>query len=296
MKTNNHLLKQLFSILCFSMLSALWSTAQISVMAKSAKAEFIAFEKANIYITITNRAGQPVQFKSSSGVPWIEFIVENYAGTPIHRAKNVSYKGAVVATGKSVTSAFTLNQAYDLSKPGNYSAYAIVRMPGQALKDGFRSNKVFFTIINGYVTWKQKAGVPGGKGDMREYRILNVTGKDKSELYVQVKDVRNERMLATYTMGRNLSFRKFNATTDGKNNLHVLFLTSPKLHCHTVVNTKGKTIYREYHMKSAQGLTPKLITTNSGVVGVVNSTIYDPKKIQEKRRQIHNLSELPVGL
>ena len=277
------------------MITVLTSSAQILVQAK-AKSEFLAFEKAQINITITNRAGQPIQFKNTRDTRWIEFVVEKKAGDPIHAAKMTAYKATSIPTGRSVTSTFTINTAYDLSQPGNYSAYAIVRLPGQTITEGFRSNRVFFSITKGYVSWKQKAGVPGTAGDTREYRLINFSGKEKSELYVQVEDVKRGRMLATYSMGRNLNFRKFTATVDGKSNLHILFLTSPTLHCHTIVNPNGKTTRREYHKKSPGGLNPTLITTNTGIVGVVNSTIYDPAQEQEKRRQIHNLSEIPVGM
>lgn len=282
--------------LCLTLLSMLISSAQITVNAKSLKKEFLAFEKAQLSVTITNRAGQPIKFKNTLDTRWIEFVVEKQAGPPIHAAKLVAYKAVTIPTGRTVTSTFTINQAYDLSQPGNYSAYAIVRMPGQSVKEGFRSNRVFFSIVKGFVTWRQKAGVPGSARDTREYRLINVSGNERSELYVQVEDVKRGRVFATYSMGRNLSFRKFKATLDNKNNLHVLFLTTPTLHCHTVVNPAGKTIRREYHKKASNGLSPRLITTNTGVVGVVNSTVFDPKKEQEQRRQIHNLSELPVGL
>ncbi len=296
MKNNSIKFNKALLTICISLLSLITASAQINVQAKGAKSEFLAFEKAIISITITNRAGQPIQFKNTRDARWIEFVVEKNAGDPIHAAKMTAYKAPTIATGKSVTSSFTINTAYDLSQPGNYTAYAIVRLPGQSVKEGFRSNKVFFSIVKGYVSWRQKAGVPGTAGDTREYRLINVSGNERSDLYVQIEDVKRGRMIVTYSMGRNLNFRKFKATLDKKNNLHVLFLTTPTLHCHTVVNTAGKTIRREYHKKAPSGLSPSLITTNTGIVGVVNSSIYDPKKEQEQRRQIHNLSELPVGL
>lgn len=296
MKINSTNLHKVLIAVCVSLITMLTTSAQIQVQAKSAKKEFLAFEKAQVTITITNRAGQPIQFKNTRDARWIEFVVEKNAGDPIHAAKMTSYKAPSIATGRSVTSTFTINTAYDLSQPGNYSAYAIVRLPGQSVKEGFRSNKVFFSIVKGFVTWKQKAGVPGTAGDTREYRLINVSGRESSELYVQIEDVKRGKMIVTYSMGRNLNFRKFTATLDNQNNLHVLFLTTPTLHCHTVVNTAGKTVRREYHKKGPSGLSPSLITTKTGIVGIVNSTVFNPEKIQEQRRQIHNLSEIPVGM
>ncbi len=273
-----------------------FANAQITVSAKAQKTQFIAHEPTRINITITNLAGQPIQFKNTADNPWIEFIVENTGGNPLHAINRVSYKATNVPTGRTVTTSFTVSDTFDLSQPGNYSAYAIVRMPGQDVNQGIRSNKVHFTVVKGYVSWRQKAGVPGTAGDTREFRIMSVSGNGKSELYVQVEDVKRGRMLATYSMGRNLSFRQFKATIDRASNLHVLFLTTPEMHCHTIVNPAGVTMRRVYHKRGPAGGTPKLFTTDTGTVGVIDSTIFDAKKEKEKKREIHNLSELPGGI
>ncbi len=295
MKSNKKQNSIYLAILALMSLASM-ASGQITVFAESQKRQFIAHEPTRINITITNRAGQPINFRNTQENPWIEFIVENTNGRPLHALNKVAYKPTTVPTGRTVTTSFTVSNTFDLSQPGNYSAYAIVRMPGQDVKQGIRSNKVHFTVINGFVSWRQKAGVPGTAGDTREYRIMNVSGNGQSDLYVQVEDVKRGRMLATYSMGRNLSFRQFKATTDRASNLHVLFLTSPDIHCHTVVNPAGKPIKRIYHKLGPGGTTPKLFTTDTGTVGVIDSTIYDPKKEKEKKRQIHNLSELPNGI
>jgi len=169
-------------------------------------------------------------------------------------------------------------------------------MPGQSVQEGTQTSKVHFTIIRGNAVWKQKAGVPGTPGDTREFRILDVKNEAATQLYVQVEDVKRSKMLATYSMGRNLSFRDFTATLDNKNRMHVLFLTNPTIWSHTVVDASGKTVRRTYHKKGSGGLIPRLITTDSGIVGVMNSTIFDPEKEADIRNKLHKLSELPIGL
>ncbi len=270
------------------------TVAQVAVLTQPTKSLFVAYEPTRMNVTITNHAGQTVVLKNNPDRGWIEFIVENGSGRPLPIVRRVAYKGVAIPAGRAVTSTFTINNSYDLTRPGNYSAYALIHLPGQGVAEGIRSNKVHFTVVKGHPSWSQRAGVPGKRGATIEYRIMNVSNGDRSDLYVQLEDVKRGRMLATYSMGRSLTFRNFKATLDNKNNLHVLFLTTPSLFCHTVVNLSGKTILREYHKKA--GGVPDLVTTASGAVGVINSVVYDPAQERKKKLQIHKLSEIPAGL
>ena len=286
----------IFSITMLVLLQSKTANSQILLSAKMSKKQYLAYEDVNLSVTMTNRAGQPIDFVNKLRRNWVEFIVERGTGQTVFAIQDAVFTPARLNTGETKTSSFRLNNSYDLSQPGNYTAYAIVRMPGQGVQEGTRSNKVHFTVINGHASWKQRAGVPGSPGDTREYRILNVSSNRFTELFVQVEDVKRGKMLATYSMGRNLAFRDYTATLDNKNRLNVLFLTTPTIYSHTVVDASGKTVRRQYHKKGSGGKTPKLITTSSGVVGVMNSIPYDPKKEYDLRSQIHNLSELPLGM
>lgn len=290
-----HLLT-IFSISMLVLIQAQNAYSQLGVVSQMSKRQYVAYEDVKMSVTMTNRAGQPIDFVNKLGRKWIEFVVERGTGQPVFAKQNAIYAPVKLNTGETRTASFTLNNSYDLSESGNYTAYAIVRMPGQSAEQGTRSSKVHFTVIKGHASWRQRAGVPGSPGDTREYRIMNVTSSEFTELFVQVEDVKRGKMLATYSMGRNLAFRDYQATLDNKNRLNVLFLTTPTIYSHTVVDASGKTVRRQYHKKGAGGSTPKLITTDSGVVGVMASTPYDPKKVQDVRSKIHNLSELPLGL
>ena len=292
-------MKQILKLLSITLLLVMGTQtaySQIAVRASMGRKEFVAYENVKIAVTMTNHAGRQIDFVNKQGVPWIDLIVERTSGNPIHSVHNVHYKPTRLKTGETKTSNFSLNNKYDLSQPGNYVAYAVVRMPGQRVQEGVRTRKVHFTVIRGNPLWKQKAGVPGAPGDSREFRILNVKTDEATQLYVQVEDTKRKKMLATYTMGRNLSFRDFTATLDNRNRMHVLFLTNPTIWSHTVVDAAGKTVRRNYHKKGPGGSIPKLITTGNGTVGVINSSFFDPEKESDIRSKLHNLSELPIGL
>ena len=157
-------MKHLLTIFCISMLVLIQSqtaNSQIAVAAKMTKKQYLAYEDVKLSVTMTNRAGQPIDFVNKLRRKWVEFIVERGTGQTVFAVQDAIYAPARLNTGETKTSSFRLNNSYDLSAPGNYTAYAIVRMPGQSAQQGTRSKKVHFTVIKGHASWKQRAGVPG---------------------------------------------------------------------------------------------------------------------------------------
>lgn len=268
--------------------------AQVSVGVKANHKQYLSYEPIQIAVTIANQTGGPLTLKNFEGNSWIEFVVRNQSGRVINKVKQSSYAGTTIPTAERIKSNFTLNNSYDLAQPGNYSVYAVVRTPKQGHSEGTRSAATYFTVNRGVPSWRTKVGVPGMAGDEREYRIISYRGDSTPQIYIQVEDVKRGTMLATYSMGSTLSFRKSLKAIDRENNLHVLFLTTPELYCYTIVNTSGKTIKRLYH-KSIGNTHPALLTHNDGSVSVINSKLYDPAKEQQERQKFHKLSEMPEG-
>ena len=268
--------------------------AQISIGLKANNKQYLSYEPIHVTATITNQTGSPLTLRNTDGNSWIEFVVRNQSGRVINKVKEIAYKGTTIPTAERIKSTFILNNSYDLAQPGNYSVYAVVRTPQQGHSEGSRSAATYFTVNRGVPTWRTKVGVPGVAGDQREYRILNYSGNGTPQIYVQVEDVKRGHMLATYSMGRILSFRKSIKAIDRSNNLHVLFLTTPELYCLTIVNTSGKTTKRNYY-KSIGNTHPGLITHNDGTVSVIDAKLYDPEQELEEKKKFHKLSEMPEG-
>jgi len=268
--------------------------AQISVGVKANNKQYLSYEPIHVTVTIANQTGNPLTLRNHAGNNWIEFVVRNQSGRVINKVKELSYKGTTIPTAERIKSSFVLNKSYDLAQPGNYSVYAVVRTPKQGHSEGSRSAATYFTVNRGVPSWRTKVGVPGVAGDEREYRILNYSGSGSPQIYVQVEDVKRGHILATYSMGGILAFRKALKATDRSNNLHVLFLTTPELYCHTIVNISGKTTKRNYY-KGIGSTHPVLLTHEDGGVSVINAAFFDPAKEMEEKEKFHKLSEMPEG-
>ncbi|MGJ8672962.1 hypothetical protein [Rubritalea sp.] len=268
--------------------------AQITVHIKPNNQSYLSYEPIHAQVSITNQSGRPLTLRNTGNDSWIEFVVKNQSGRVVGQITPAAYAGTTIPTGETIRSSFLLNNHYDLALPGNYSVYAVARTPDQNGRQGTRSNQGYFTVNRGVPSWKAKVGVPGVAGDEREYRLIDFNNGNSPQLYIQVEDVKFSRMLACYSMGRNLSFRQALKSIDRENNLHVLFMTTPELYCYTVINTAGETVKRLYH-KTAGSTKPYLHTHDDGSIVVANSILYDPEKEAEEQKKFHKLSEVPGG-
>jgi hypothetical protein len=86
--------------------------------------------------------------------------------------------------------------------------------------------------------------------------------------------------------------RKPLATVDRQQRMHVMFLATPTMWVHCVIDTDGKLNDRQIHQRGPQG-DPQLLTFGDGSVRVANSIPYDPKAAAEARAKIRKASDRP---
>jgi hypothetical protein len=196
-----------------------------------------------------------------------------------------------IAAGESKAREVDLSQYFQLSEPGNYSVSAMIRQPGDNTQ-GTSTNRIFFNQSPGRLYWSQKVGIPGSTNRSREFRILNFAGDSKSQIYAQILDVQTGQFVRTFLLGDVLMLRKPLATVDRQQRMHVMFLATPTMWVHCVIDTDGKLNGRQIHQRGPQG-DPQLLTFGDGSVRVANSIPYDPKAAAEARAKIRKASDRP---
>jgi len=269
------------------------ASAQVEVKIQPSKRTFVAGETVPITVSITNHSGQDLVFQGGGRLGWIDFTVTSNRGVPMTPMGEVGFGGMKVPLGKTMARNFDLSQIYSLKEMGNYTVYAVVRLPGQT-NDGFVSNRVLFNMDTARPYWTQKVGVPGKPGQFREYRVLNYTGGKKGMLYAQLVDVRTGTPIQTHSLGEYLSFRKPSVTLDNRQVMHVLYLVAPMMWTHARISPEGTLLGTELH-KSGAG-EPQLLTLADGIVQVGNSIPYDPKAEAEARSKVRKASDRPPFL
>ena len=261
--------------------SAGLATAQLSASLRLPKKEYVAGEPVIAVVTITNHAGQVLTFTGDARTPWLDFIVKDSHGETVTPRGRSVFGKVTIRSGESLSREVDLAQCFQLSEQGNYSVGALVHMPGDT-GGGASTNRVLFNQSPGAPYWTQKVGIPGKPGQTREFRLLNFSGDEKSQLYTQVIDNRTGQNVRTFLLGDVLMLRKPLATVDRLQHMHVLFLATPTMWVHCQVDTDGKLLDRKIHQRGTQG-DPNLVTFGDGTVRVTNSTLYDQKAAAEAK-------------
>lgn len=268
------------------------ASAQLSATLSIPKTQYVAGEPVVVVVSVTNHAGQILTFSGDARTPWLDFIVKDRHGESVTpKGRSVSGKMTIRA-GESLSREVDLAQCFQLSEPGNFSVSALVHMPGDAT-GGASSNRVLFNQSPGSPYWTQKVGIPGKPGQTREFRLLNFSGDEKSQIYAQVVDNRTGNNVRTFLLGDVLMLRKPLVTVDRLQRMHVLFLATPTMWVHCQVDSDGKLVDRQIHQRGTQG-DPQLMTFGDGTVRVSNSVLYDQKAAAEAKAKIRKASDRPA--
>jgi len=265
--------------------------AQLAASLKLSKKNYLAGEPVTAVVTITNHAGKELVFFSDGRTQWLNLILKDSHGDDIMQRGNGSFGKVVIRAGESLSRQVDLSQHFQLSEPGNFSAAAVVHMPGNS-GDSASTNRVLFSQSPGLLYWAQKVGIPSRPGESREFRILSFGGENKTQIYAQIMDCRTGQMIRTFLLGDVLMLRKPIVTVDRAQRLHIMFLATPSMWVHCQIDTDGKLADRQLHQRGPEG-DPQLMTFGDGTVSVTNSIPYDPKAAAEAKAKIRKASDRP---
>jgi len=266
--------------------------AQVEVRLKMGRNNFVSGESVPAELTVTNRSGQDLVFQGSNRAGWLEIMVNSLSGNPLTPLAQPAFGAVKIPLNQAMSRTIDLAQLYPLQTAGNFSVYAVVRLPGQS-RDGFGSNRLTFNMNSARPYWTQKIGLPGKPGQGREFRVLEFNTGSKTTLYAQVLDTRTGGAVRTHPLGEVLMFRKPSVTLDNRQVMHILYLMSPEMWGHVRVAADGQLLGRELHKRGA-GSDPVLLTSQDGIVQVANSIPYDPKAEAEARGKVRKASDRPT--
>lgn len=283
-----------FSFLCLAIAAIGTAQAQLVTSLRLSKNQYISGEPVIAQVAITNHSGQELLFRGDMRLQWIDFTVKNSNGNPVSVRSQMTYGTMKIGVGETMVRDFDLGRAFLLSESGNYTVSAVIRNADYHI-DGVGTNKGFFTVNPGRVYWAQKVGLLGKPGQTREYRLLNFSAAQNSQLYVQVKDDRTGQSITTYSLGDALLVRNPLVAVDRQQHMHVMYLGTPTMWVHCEIDTDGKMVNRQIHQRGDQG-DPQLLTTKEGAVIVGNSVPYDPAAVAAAKAKTRKISDRPPFL
>lgn len=267
------------------------SQAQLAASLQIPRKQHLTGEPVIAVVTITNHSGQELIFQSDGRFQWLDFNVRKSNGNPVNTKTRVLFGPMKIAAGQTLAREVDLTQHFQLAQPGNFTVSATINSPGRDAP-GTSTNRAFFSLVNGRIYWSQKVGIQGSSGKVREFRVLNYTGDSRSQIYAQIVDESTGQFVRTFLLGDLLMLRKPLCTVDRQQRMHVMFLATPMMWVHCVIDTDGKLVNRQIHQRGPQG-DPQLVTLGDGTVQVSNSIPYDPKAAAELRAKTRKASDRP---
>lgn len=283
--------RRLLSSLLILMAFAMPAAAQLSASLRLVKRQHFTGEPVLVVVTVTNHAGRELVFQSNGRLPWLSFSITKSNGEELPLRDPKLFGAMKIKEGQTLGREVDLSTLFDLSDPGAYTVRATVQPPDPNLL-GTATNRAYFnqTIARPY--WTQRVGIPGKNHQAREYRIFRVNGETVPVVYAQVRDANTSRNVRTFVLGSELTMRKPVVAVDRNQRLHVMFLTTPSMWLHSVVDTDGRLVNQQLHQCTPQG-DPLLLTMQDGSVRVANSIPYDPKAAADLKANTRKASDRP---
>jgi hypothetical protein len=280
-------LKFIFAIL----LCAGSAQAQLSSSLKIVKKQHLTGEPVLAVVTVTNHAGRDLILQSDGRFQWLNFSVKTADGTPINLRGQALFGPIKIGVGQTMAREVDLSQHFQLNQSGNFTVSATIRLPDHQA-EGTSTNRAFFNQSQASRYWSQKVGISGSSNQSREYRIFNFSGDSKPQIYAQIADGKTGQLVRTFPLGDVLMLRKPIVTVDRQQRMHVMFLATPVMWVHYVINTDAEVVSRQIHQRGPVG-DPQLLVLADGSVQVTNSIPYDPVAAAEQKAKIHKASDRP---
>ena len=227
--------------------------AQLATSLSMNKKTYLAGESVIAEIIVTNNSGRELTLASTRALPWLSFVVTNTKGNPVPTRKLNVFGAMKIKAGESLAKRVDLTEYFLLDNQGNFAASAVVRDPTAAVQSA-STNRILFNLNPGKLYWSQKIGVSNNASNhTREVKLMTFSDGQKTQLYTKVIDGRTGISITTFSLGEVLLLRKPMVTLDGKQRMHVMFLSTPSMWVHCQVSADGKLVGRDLHQRSAQG-------------------------------------------
>jgi hypothetical protein len=266
--------------------------AQIAATLGIPKKQHLTGEPVIAVVTLTNHSGRDLVFQSDGRFQWLNFIVRKNNGNTVNGRNAALFGPMKIRAGQTLAREVDLSRHFQLAEPGNFSVTAVIRQPGASSAEA-STNRAFFNQAPGRVYWSRKAGIPGAGATTRDFRVIHFSGDSKSQLYAQIADDMSGQLVRTFLLGDVLMMRKPLVTMDRQQRMHVLFLVTPAMWVHCVIDADGRLVNRQIHQRGPYG-DPQLMAMGDGSVNVANSIPYDPKQAAEQRAKTRKASDRPA--
>ncbi len=268
------------------------ANAQIQVLLKFTRLQYLAYEPLIATVSITNRAGRDIELHDDGGQQWFGFEITRDAGESIGPSGSESLEPLKIGASQTVTRKINLTLLYPVQEFGAYHVRAHVYF-GDLGRYYYSQTKVV-QVTGARPIWKQSVGIPenaGVTGDARTYSLMSNRFPEHTSLYVRVEDEARGVVYATYSLGRVIAFDEPHAEIDRSNNLHVLQCSAPRTWSYATIGLNGQLLAHSTLVETKSR--PHFKRNPNGDIAVVGG-MTETAVNQELQNALPKLSTRPV--
>jgi hypothetical protein len=255
-----------------ALMGAVTGLAQgVSVELSMDQQYFLPGESLIVKVRVTNYSGQNLNLGQEED--WLTFNIEGRKkDAVVSRLGPVPVKGEyTLESSRTGTKAVELAPYFDLSRPGNYTISAMVKIPqwGRSVQSPTKT----FNIIRGSPLWEQEFGVPQLAGvseerpEIRKYALVQTIHQKHITLYFRLSDEADTRIFKIFPIGPMVSLSQPEPQLDKFSNLHLLYQITARSFSYSAISPDGLVIARETYDHS--DTKPKLRADTDGRIRVV---------------------------
>jgi hypothetical protein len=262
-------MKNLGLVFVLMLASATGLLAQVAAEVQMEQGQFLPGEPIPVSVRVINHSGQTLHFGKED---WLSYSVEANDGfIPVKTGEPPVAHDFDLETSRIATQHSDLSPYFTISRPGQYSVIASVKIDGWGAE--VTSTPKRFVVIKGTKLWEQGFGVLQSAAanheppELRKYILVQATYLKSMKLYLRLTDTTESRVIRLVPIGPIVSFSRLQTQLDRQNNLHLLYEDGARSSNYSVINTDGEIIIRQTHVYTDAG--PRLKVDESGNVSVV---------------------------
>jgi len=250
--------------------TALPARAQIQVSAQTARTDFLLYERVDLIVSITNAGENDLVLNNDEGQPWLSFLVSRQDRLPVHPERGATFKPVSLKVGETKTLRINLTPLFSFRDEGNYTAAAVIDLPGQGQ---IVSDPVPFTVMRGRNVWSETRPVDGSE---RVYSLIRFSPKpDETDLYLRVEDPSENMVLANLALGQVVAYINPQAFFDPQGNLHEMHPIANGTYLYSRADPSGKVVHQGI-FKTFQTIPPRLTKLDDGSIVVIGGIEDNP--------------------
>lgn len=242
--------------------------AQLEVSLKPQRQEYMLGEDIFVELMLYNNSDTSLVLDRTPEHSWLTIIARR-AGENIDLSPKVraNFPKVILGPAQKMAYKINLNQIYNMPVDGTYRVNAVVCLADR--KTSFTSHKARFRISNGALVKKFTTHVRGKRLEMRA-KLSRIDGRDA--VFGQVADADSGRVLGAAHMGQYLNFMEPCLLLDAKQNLHMLFQSTPEFFTYSILSTTGKCSHSQIYKRVPGG--PLNLVSAGGLISVIGAAPY----------------------